>query len=93
MEGRGLGLEEPWSGDSPAQHWRGEPTRGPQKALWMPLPHLSPVSRSYTCGWRCSAPACQPWKSGTSPGPSCEAPAGSRSSVSSGEDPALVLGF
>ncbi|XP_008273415.2 small G protein signaling modulator 3 isoform X2 [Oryctolagus cuniculus] len=36
-----------------------------------------------TCGWRCCAPACPRWRSGTSPGPSCAALAGFRSSVSS----------
>ncbi|XP_036787406.2 small G protein signaling modulator 3 isoform X2 [Manis pentadactyla] len=39
--------------------------------------------KSCTCGWRCSAPACRQWRSGTSPGPSCVALAGSRSSASS----------
>ncbi|XP_048210890.1 small G protein signaling modulator 3 isoform X2 [Perognathus longimembris pacificus] len=51
--------------------------------------NLSPVSRCCTCGSRFSAPACPPWRSGTSPGPSCAAPAGSRSSVSSGSSAAL----
>ncbi|XP_042103714.1 small G protein signaling modulator 3 isoform X10 [Ovis aries] len=41
-----------------------------------------------TCGWRCSAPACPPWRSGTSPGPSCAALAGSRSSASCGSSAA-----
>ncbi|XP_027971397.1 small G protein signaling modulator 3 isoform X2 [Eumetopias jubatus] len=39
--------------------------------------------KSCTCGSRCSAPACLLWRSGTSPGPSCAALAGSRSNVSS----------
>ncbi|XP_036862809.1 small G protein signaling modulator 3 isoform X2 [Manis javanica] len=39
--------------------------------------------KSCTCGWRCSAPACRQWRSGTSPGPSCVALAGSRLSASS----------
>ncbi|XP_044796769.1 small G protein signaling modulator 3 isoform X7 [Bubalus bubalis] len=43
-----------------------------------------------TCGWRCSAPACPRWRSGTSPGPSCAAPAGSRSSVSCGSSAASL---
>ncbi|XP_066866361.1 small G protein signaling modulator 3 isoform X5 [Kogia breviceps] len=54
-------------------------------------PCLWPVSRSCTCGWRCSAPACPPWRSGTSPGPSCAAPAGSRSSASCGSSAASPL--
>ncbi|XP_036722041.1 small G protein signaling modulator 3 isoform X4 [Balaenoptera musculus] len=54
-------------------------------------PCLWPVSRSCTCGWRCSAPACRPWRSGTSPGPSCAAPAGSRSSASCGSSAASPL--
>ncbi|XP_059793011.1 small G protein signaling modulator 3 isoform X4 [Balaenoptera ricei] len=54
-------------------------------------PCLWPVSRSCTCGWRCSAPACRPWRSGTSPGPSCAAPAGSRSSASCGSSVASPL--
>ncbi|XP_059968321.1 small G protein signaling modulator 3 isoform X5 [Mesoplodon densirostris] len=55
------------------------------------LPCLWPVSRSCTCGWRCSAPVCPPWKSGTSPGPSCAAPAGSRSSASCASSAASPL--
>lgn len=54
----------------------------------LPHPHLS---RCCTCGWRCSAPACPPWRSGTSPGPSAfwlE----SRSSASCGEGPWAPVG-
>lgn len=42
MEERGLGLEEPGSGNSPAQHWRGEPHSWSSKgSMNGPLP--SPV--------------------------------------------------